>query len=100
MTLPDVVRLTSARPAEIFGLRSKGDIRPGADADLVLVDMTRRAVIEGSKMHSRCKNTPFEGWEVQGVPVATYLAGELIASEGNLINPDRPRGKVLGANSG
>lgn len=98
LTLPDVVRLTSARPAEIFGLRSKGDIRPGADADLVLVDMTRRTVIEGRKMHSRCKDTPFEGWEVQGVPVATYLAGELIASEGNLINPDRPRGKVLGAN--
>lgn len=88
--LPDVVRLTSARPAAIFGLSpAKGTLRPGADADLVLVDMHQRRIVSGDAMHSRCKNTPFEGMELQGVPVATYVRGRLIASEGSIVTADR-----------
>lgn len=95
LTLSDVARLTAQRPAEIFGLRSKGSLRPGSDADFVLVDMTRSTVIEGERMYTRAKSTPFEGWEVQGMPVATYLRGELIASEGRLVATDSPRGRVV-----
>lgn len=95
LTLPDVVRLTSERPAAIFGLAPrKGSLRPGADADLVLVDMMQRMVIKGEALHTRAKSTPFEGLEVQGVPVATYLRGELVASQGELVGSER-RGRVL-----
>lgn len=95
LSLPDVVRLTSERPAKIFGLAPrKGSLRPGADADLVLVDMMQRRVLRGEGMRTRAKSTPFEGMEVQGVPVATYLRGHLVASQGDLIQTER-RGKVL-----
>lgn len=95
LTLPDVVRMTSERPAAIFGLApTKGSLRPGADADLVLVDMMQRRVIRGAMLRSRAKSTPFEGLEVQGVPVATYLRGELIASQGDLVGSAR-NGRVL-----
>lgn len=99
LTLPDVVRLTSERPAEIFGLAPrKGSLRPGADADFVLVDMMQRMEISGESLHSRSKSTPFEGKEVQGVPVATYLRGELIANQGDLVAQDR-QGKVVTSRS-
>jgi dihydroorotase len=95
LTLPDVVRLTSERPAEIFGLAPrKGSLRPGADADLVLVDLMQRRVLRGEALRTRAKSTPFEGMEVQGVPVATYLRGELVASQGDLVSTAR-RGRVL-----
>lgn len=95
LTLPDVVRLTSERPAEIFSLAPrKGSLRPGADADLVLVDLMQRRVLRGEALRTRAKSTPFEGMEVQGVPVATYLRGELVASQGDLVSTAR-RGRVL-----
>lgn len=90
LTLPDVVRLTSEQPAKVFGLRGrKGSLRPGADADFVLVDMMHRSVISGDALHTRCKTTPFEGMEVQGAPVATYLRGEMVVSQGALVGSHR-----------
>lgn len=95
LTLPDVVRLTAEQPARIFGLNpQKGSLRPGTDADVVLVDMMRHTVIRGDSLHSRCKNTPYEGMEVQGAPVATYVRGELVANQGALVSEKR-LGRVL-----
>ena len=95
LSLTDVVRLTSERPAAVFGLAPReGSLRPGADADLVLVDMMQRRVIRGEALRTRAKSTPFEGIEVQGVPVATYLRGELVASQGDLVGTAY-RGRVL-----
>lgn len=95
LSLPDVVRLTSAAPAARFGLwPQKGSLQPGADADFVLVDPTRTRVIEGRSLHSKAKTTPFEGFEVQGIPVATYVRGVLVASEGALTGV-APQGRVL-----
>ena len=67
----------AATPASIFGMGAKGRIAEGADADLVLVDLTDPREIEAGALHSACGWTPFEG--LQGVfPELTLLRGEVV----------------------
>ncbi len=81
----DFVRLTSTRPAQIFGLHpKKGSVMPGADADLVLWDPAKRVTITNALMQQTIDYTPYEGMEVTGWPVATVLRGELAMQDGRV----------------
>ncbi|WP_418286399.1 dihydroorotase [Halorubrum sp. DTA46] len=77
LSIERVRDVVAANPASIFGLDDKGRIEPGADADLVLVDLTNPREIEAGALHSACGWTPFEG--VQGVfPELTLVRGEVV----------------------
>ena len=78
ITPSDFVRLTATRPAALFGLHGKGRIAPGADADLVLWDPTRRTTLTQARSQHAIDYTPFEGMEVTGWPVATIRRGEVV----------------------
>ncbi|MDE0168967.1 MAG: dihydroorotase family protein [bacterium] len=84
MTLEDVVRLTSTRPAEVFGLRRKGRIEAGRDADLVLVDPDRSWVISDDRVHSKCGWTPYAGRRVVGAIDTTILRGQVVYDDGEV----------------
>jgi dihydroorotase len=88
MTLEQYVRMASAAPARAFGLYPrKGVVQPGADADLVVVDATRRGTIRGAELHSeRSRFTPFEGMETVGGPVATVVRGRLVMQDGKVLD--------------
>ncbi len=67
--------------ARLYGLHPrKGAILPGADADLVLVDPQATWTIRGEDLHSVQRHTPFEGYEVRGMPVMTILRGSVVAA--------------------
>ncbi len=78
----DFVRLTAGQPARLFGLRDKGRIAPGADADLVLWDPGRRTRLTNALMQHAIDYTPYEGLEVTGWPVATLRRGEVVMQDG------------------
>ncbi len=78
----DFVRLVSHRPAQLFGLRGKGTIAPGADADLVLWDAQKRTVLTNAVMQQAIDYTPYEGLDVTGWPVATVRRGEVVMQDG------------------
>ncbi len=60
--LPDVVRLAASRPAEIFGLGTcKGSLRPGLDADILVLDPQRSTRISRADQLSKSSFSPFEG---------------------------------------
>ena len=83
MSLERYVSVSSGAPARAFGLYGrKGVIRPGADADLVVVDLTKRATLSAAKLHSRGKVSAYEGFEVTGVPEMTFVRGRLVAKDG------------------
>ncbi|HEX4105702.1 MAG TPA: dihydroorotase [Rhizomicrobium sp.] len=70
--------LTSA-PARILGLKS-GTLAKGAPADLVLIDPDHPFVLEEKMLHSRARNTAFEGRKFQGWAVMTFVDGERVFS--------------------
>ncbi|MBI1866857.1 MAG: dihydroorotase [Methylocystis sp.] len=85
LTLQRLVDLTSAGPARLFGIARKGRIAVGYDADLTIVDLKRRETIRNSQIASRCGWTPYDGLEVKGWPVGTFVRGKRVMFEGELI---------------
>lgn len=75
--LDRLVNAISARPAEIFGLDSKGKIEVGKDADLVVVDPRNVREIRADRLHSRADWTPFEGKQAI-FPETTLVRGRVV----------------------
>jgi dihydroorotase len=82
-----------AGPARVYGVRGKGRIARGYDADFTLVDMGRRRVIEESWIASPCGWTPFAGVEVTGWPVATIIRGQTVMREDEVLG--EPVGRLV-----
>ncbi|WP_036284206.1 dihydroorotase [Methylocystis sp. ATCC 49242] len=87
LTLQRFVDLTSAGPARLFGMAAKGRVAVGYDADLTIVDMKRRETIRNSWIASRVGWTPYDGKEVVGWPVGTFVRGAKVMWEGDLVTP-------------
>jgi len=85
LSIADVVRLMSEKPAEIFRLEGKGCLKEGNSADLVVVDLDGKYRIDASKFHSKAKYSPFDGWNVEGRPVKTFVNGVLVMDEGEIV---------------
>jgi dihydroorotase len=77
--------LTSAGPARILGMKAKGRIAVGYDADFTIVDMQRRETITNNWIASRSQWTPYDGAEVQGWPVGTVVRGQRVMWDGELV---------------
>ena len=85
LSINDIVRMTSEAPAKIWGIYSqKGNLLPGADADITVVDMTIKKIIRASELHSKNKTSPYDGMEVQGFPAATIVRGAFVMKDGKL----------------
>jgi dihydroorotase (multifunctional complex type) len=85
LTVNELVRLTSERPAEIFHIREKGSLSEGSMADIVVVDIKREHKIDASSFHSKANFSPFDGWKVKGKPVKTFVKGQLVMEEGEIV---------------
>lgn len=87
LTLERFIDLTSAGPARLFGIARKGRIVVGYDADFTVVDLKRRATITNGWIASRAQWTPYDGKEVTGWPVGTFVRGRKVMWEGELTGP-------------
>jgi allantoinase len=88
-----MAELTAWNPARRFGLPSKGDIAPGFDADIAIVDPNISFTVRASESESTQGYSPFEGLELNGRVVSTYLRGALVYDNGRVQGP--PRGRYL-----
>jgi allantoinase len=88
-----MAELTSLNPARRYGLPSKGDIKIGLDADLVLVDPNETWTIRAEESESGQGYTPFEGQELNAKVTTTFLRGHRIYDEGQVLG--EPKGNYL-----
>jgi dihydropyrimidinase len=78
-----LVQVASTNPARIFGLYPrKGIIAAGSDADIVLIDPTARLRVSPQTLHMKVQYSPYEGWDVVGMPVTTISRGKIIVNKG------------------
>ncbi len=79
ISLEKMVDVLSSGTARMFGLKDKGEIAVGKDADIVVFDPDQQFTITQSKLHMNVDYTPFEGFEVTGMPSAVYSRGKKTA---------------------
>jgi allantoinase len=91
MSYNRMAELLSWNPAQRFGLLSKGDIAPGFDADIALVDPGESFVVRAAESESNQGYSPFEGQELTGRVKSTFLRGDLIYHNGKIVGPARGR---------
>ncbi|GAA4928051.1 allantoinase AllB [Actinoplanes utahensis] len=80
-TLADVVKWMARRPADLVGLRSKGRIAVGADADLVAFEPDEEFVVDAHALHHRNPVTPYAGKRLRGVVRRTWLRGRTVTGD-------------------
>ena len=81
MDMSRLVSLMTANPARILNLPA-GTLAPGARADVTLADIGERWTVDAEKLHSKSKNTPFDGRTYTGRVKKTLCGGQTIYEEG------------------
>ena len=81
LKLSELVRLTSENPSQIFSLKNRGSIKNGNWADVIVVDMKSVYNIDASCFYSKAKYSPFDGQQVKGKVIKTFVNGILIMDQ-------------------
>ncbi|MDR2136954.1 MAG: dihydropyrimidinase [Synergistaceae bacterium] len=94
-SLSDLAELTSTAAAKLYGLYPrKGNLLPGADADVAVIDPEAEWTVKASGLRSNCDFSPYEGLPMRGKVHAALSRGELIYRDGEFMG--RPgRGRFL-----
>lgn len=82
VSIEQIAHWMCARSAEIAGLKAKGTIEPGKQADFCVWDPEGQFEVKPEIIHHRHKISPYVGKELAGVVMETVLAGEIIYSAG------------------
>ncbi|MGO4717005.1 dihydroorotase [Bradyrhizobium sp. 2TAF24] len=77
LKLTDLIRAMSTRPAELLGLPG-GTLRPGAPADIIVIDTDVPWVLDPADLKSACKNTPFDEAKFSGRVERTIIGGRTV----------------------
>jgi len=77
-TLEQIVSWMCSAPARIWNIANKGAIREGFDADLVLVDLEKKATILDENQLAKSGWSPWHGVELTGWPVRTWVMGQTV----------------------
>ena len=77
-----LAELCSKNPATAFGIKGKGELAPGFDADFVLVDPLETTTIRGDSLFTKCKWSPFEGRKLKGRIKRVFLRGTEVYRDG------------------
>ncbi|MCL2009783.1 MAG: dihydropyrimidinase [Synergistaceae bacterium] len=94
-SLSDLVDLTSTAAAKLYGLYPrKGNLMPGADADIAVIDPKAEWTVKASGLRSKSGFSPYEGMALQGNIFATISRGEPIFLDGEFKGRSR-RGRFL-----
>ena len=96
ITRADWVRLCAEAPARTFGLwPAKGNLRVGADADVVVWDPARDQSLDAGALHMAVDHSPYHGMTVTGWPELVFARGDLVARDATFVG-EPARGRYVG----
>ncbi len=86
--MPTVVSLMCEGPARTYGIHPrKGSLAPDSDADIVLVDPQASREVRREDVRSRAGWSAFEGRQLVGAAVRTFVRGQTVWSDGEVLAP-------------
>ncbi|GER82528.1 MAG: dihydroorotase family protein [Thermogemmatispora sp.] len=88
-----IAQVTSGNIARIFGFGQKGTLAIGKDADIVVIDTEQPWKVRKEDLYTKNQWSVYEGLELIGRPVATFLRGQLVYRDGQIIG--EPQGQLL-----
>lgn len=86
-----IAQVTSQNLARIFGFTQKGGLLIGKDADIVVIDTEQPWLVKSSDLFTKNQWSVYEGLELSGRPIATFLRGQLVYRDGQIIGPPQGR---------
>jgi dihydroorotase len=92
-SIEQVVQWMCDAPARVWDIVDKGRIRVGCDADLVLVDLHKSAMIRDDEQETKSRWSPWNGRSLTGWPVRTWVGGQTVFRDGTI--DDRVRGREV-----
>lgn len=81
-SLQDVVRWTGENPYKLYGVKNKGAVLAGYDADLVLVDLNLEKEVCRENLWTKVRWSPYEGMRLKGWPCYTLVRGHVVFKDG------------------
>ncbi len=85
ISLEQFIKVTSENPAILFGIKNKGKIKTGYDADLVIWNPVKESVISAKTHHQNCDTNIYEGRKVKGIPEMVIANGRIVLEQGKII---------------
>jgi dihydropyrimidinase len=84
--IEDFARIGATNTAKAFGLYPrKGALIPGADADVVLVDPEREAIVDDRFYHCVCEVSVYRDWRFKGMATTTIVRGQVMMEDGETV---------------
>jgi dihydroorotase len=84
ITLAQAIERMSSNPARILGLPG-GSLEAGKPADITVIDLDKKWVVDPHAFASKGRNTPFKRWRLRGKAYATIVRGEVVMREGEIL---------------
>ena len=75
--LKRIVELLTVNPARLLSLEGRGALAEGSRADITIFDPAKKWTFRAAQSFSKSKNSPFDGWQLQGKVIATIVGSEL-----------------------
>jgi dihydroorotase len=88
LSFEKIAQLTAKHPARIVRAKQRGELKPGFFADLIVIDPNASTEIRSSAFFSKAKYSPFDGQNLKGRIVMTFINGEEIHPEGREVQYD------------
>lgn len=83
-TLAEIQKWMCSGPAAAYDIANKGQIAPGYDADLALVDVDSTRTVRDEELYTKAGWSPFAGWELTGWPLYTVVGGQVVYDRGTI----------------
>ena len=87
LTRPEIAKLTSYTPAQRYGLKKKGSLAVGFEADIALIDENVNYTVRAADSESTQGHTPFEGFTLTAKVTDTFVRGNHVLENGKIVGP-------------